>query len=125
MDCSIKGKDIYKFTIKLSRHSGYPTVAIEPNQYSFIIFNPPCDSILKSTDSDCDGFNDHEEMFVYYTNPYDEDTDGDGFSDRTEALKGTSPNINNLYSGGVIDGVNDTPHIDYYQDIDGDWIVDK
>jgi len=64
-------------------------------------------------------------MFVHYTNPYDGDTDNDGFSDGTEVMKGTSPNINDLYSGGVIDGVNDTPHIDHYKEIDGDWVVDK
>ena len=125
MNCSVSGEDIYKFALKLSRHSGYPSVVMEPNQYSFIIINPPSDSILKSTDRDGDGLNDHEEMFVYHTNPYDEDTDGDGFSDKTEVLKGISPNINDLYSGEVIDGINDTPHIDNYKEIDGDWIVDK
>lgn len=124
-DYSIRGEDVYRFAIKLSRHSAYPSLVMEPNQYSFIIINPPCDSILKSTDSDDDGLNDYEEMFSYYTNPRDQDTDGDGLSDRTEVMKGTSPNINDLYSGGVIEGINDTPHIEHYKDIDGDWIVDK
>ncbi|NVM21196.1 MAG: hypothetical protein HWN68_05395 [Desulfobacterales bacterium] len=125
MNCFLKGEEIYRFAIKLSRHSGYPSIVIEPTQYSFIIINPACDSILKSTDSDGDGLNDYEEMFVHYSNPHDEDTDGDGFSDRTEALKGTSANINDLYSGRVIDVITDTPHIDHHKDIDGDWIVDK
>jgi hypothetical protein len=125
MACSASGEDIYKYAIKLSRHSGYPSIVMEPNQYSFVIMNPYRDSILKSIDSDDDGLNDYEEMFVYYSNPYDNDTDGDGLSDRTEVMKGTSPNNNDLYSGGVIKGVNDTPHIDHYKDIDGDWIVDK
>ncbi|GAH84280.1 unnamed protein product, partial [marine sediment metagenome] len=125
MDSSIRGEDIYKLAIKLSRHSGYPSSVMEPNQYSFIIINPPCDRILKSTDSDDDGLNDYEEMFSYYTNPHDHDTDGDGLSDRTEVTKGMSPNINDLYSGGVIEGINDTPHIAHHKDIDGDWIVDK
>ena len=125
MNCPLKGDKIYKFAIKLSRHSSYPSIVMEPNQYSFIIINPACDSILKSTDSDSDGLNDYEEMFVYHSNPHDEDTDNDGFSDRTEALKGTSANINDLYSGRVIAGVTDTPHIDHHENIDGDWIVDK
>ncbi len=125
MACSASGEDIYKYAIKLSRHSGYPSIVMEPNQYSFVIMNPYRDSILKSIDSDDDGLNDYEEMFVYYSNPYDNDTDGDGLSDRTEVMRGTSPNNNDLYSGGVIKGVNDTPHIDHYKDIDGDWIVDK
>ena len=124
-DYFIRGEDIYKFAIKLSRHSGYPSLVMEPNQYSFIIINPPCDNILKSTDSDNDGLNDYEEMFSYYTNPYDYDTDNDGFSDRTEVMKGTSPNSNDFYSGGVIAGVSDTPHIEHYKDIEADWIVDK
>ncbi|MBW1717205.1 MAG: hypothetical protein JRJ77_15515, partial [Deltaproteobacteria bacterium] len=125
LNCLFKGEDIYRFAIKLSRHSSYPSVVMEPNQYSFIIINPPCDSILKATDSDSDGLNDYEEMFVYYSNPHDEDTDGDGFCDRTEVVKGTSPHVNDLYSGRVIDGINDTPHIEYRKDIDGDWIVEK
>jgi|GEM_PF-4061887 len=125
LNCLFKQEDIYKFAIKLSRHSSYPSVVMEPNQYSFIIINAPCDSILKATDSDSDGLNDYEEMFVYYSNPHDDDTDGDGFCDRTEVVKGTSPNINDLYSGKVIDGINDTPHIEHHKDIDGDWIVEK
>ena len=125
MNHSVKGQDIYKFAIKLSKYAGYPSVVMEPNQYSFIIINPPHDSILNSTDNDGDGLNDYEEMFVYYTNPYDEDSDGDGLSDRAETLKGTSANHNDFYSGKVICGINDTPHIDHYKDIDADWIVDK
>ena len=125
MNCLFEGEEIYKFAIKLSRHSSYPSVVMEPNQYSFIIINPPCDSILKATDSDSDGLNDYEEMFVYYSNPHDEDTDGDGFCDRTEVVKGTSPHVNDLYSGRVIGGINDTPHIEHHKDIDGDWIVEK
>lgn len=124
-DSLFEAEDIYKFAIKLSRHSGYPSVVMEPNQYSFIIINPPCDRILKSIDNDNDGINDYEEMFVCYTNPYDGDTDNDGFSDETEVVKGTSPNLNDLYSGGIIEGVNDTPYIDHYKEIKGDWIVDN
>jgi hypothetical protein len=124
-NCLFKGEDIYEFAIKFSRHSSYPSVVMEPNQYSFIIIDPPCDSILKTTDSDNDGLNDYEEMFVHYSNPLDEDTDGDGFCDGTEVVKGTSPHVNDLYSGRVIDGINDTPHIEHRKHIDGDWIVDK
>jgi len=122
---SLSGEDIYKFAIKLSRHSSYPSVVMEPKQYSFIIINPPGDSILKSQDMDNDGLDDYEEMFIYFTNPQDYDTDSDGLSDRAETVKGTSPNSNDLYSGGVIPGINDTPHIKHYKSIDGDWIVDK
>jgi hypothetical protein len=125
MDDPIRVNDIYKFALKLSRHSGYPSVVMAPDQYSFIIINPPADGILKSEDNDKDGLSAYEELFVYYTNPYDEDTDGDGLCDGIEVLKETSPNINDLYSGGVIEGVNDTPHITNHKTIDGDWIVDN
>ena len=125
MNYPIRGEDIYQFAMKLSRHSGYPSVLMEPNRYSFIIINPPSNKILILVDRDSDGLNDYEEMFVYYTDPYDEDTDGDGLTDGTEALKGTSPNINDLYSGGVIEGISDTPHINNYKTFDGDWIVDR
>lgn len=124
-NCSIKEENIYKFALKLSRYSGYPSIAMEPAQQSFIIINPPGNSVLKSTDSDNDGLNDYEEMFTYFTNPRDFDTDGDGLSDRTEILKGTAPNINDFYLGGVIPGINATPHIEQYKIIDGDWSVDK
>ena len=124
-DYDLRGKNIYNFTVKLSRHSAFPSVVMEPNQYSFIIINPPSDVILKSMDSDGDGLNDHEEMFVYYTNPDDFDTDGDGLCDRTEVNKGTSPNINDLYSGRVIAGINARPYIEKNEVIKGDWIVDK
>jgi len=125
MNYSITGEDIYKLVIKLSRHSNYPSVVMEPKQYSFIIINPPGDTILKSQDIDNDGLNDYEEMFTYFTNPQDYDTDSDGLSDSAEVVKGTSPNSNDLYSGGVIPGINDTPHIKHYKSIEGDWIVDK
>ena len=125
MDCAINGQDIYKFAFKLSRHSGYPFISIEPDQYSFIIINPPSDRILKLTDTDKDGLNDYLEMYEHNTNPYDEDTDNDGLHDKAEIVKGTPPNINNLYTGEVITGISKTPHIKNTLHKDKDWIIDN
>ena len=125
MDGVINGNDIYNFAIKLSRHSGFPFMMIEPGQYSFIIINPSSDRILKLTDTDEDGLNDYQEMYVYHTNPYDEDTDKDGLNDKIETAKGTPPNISNLYTGEIIKGFSRTPHITNHEYIDKDWLIDN
>jgi hypothetical protein len=39
---------------------------------------------LKNKDTDQDGLNDYEELFVYGTSPYLQDTDGDNYSDKEE-----------------------------------------
>lgn len=42
-------------------------------------------------DTDKDGLNDFDELYVYITSPYLADTDSDGIDDKTEVEKGTSP----------------------------------
>lgn len=42
-------------------------------------------------DDDGDGLTNHDEVVVHQTNPYERDTDGDGFLDGCEVLAGTSP----------------------------------
>lgn len=42
-------------------------------------------------DTDKDGLNDFDELYVYITSPYLADTDSDGMDDKTEVEKGTSP----------------------------------
>jgi len=44
-------------------------------------------------DSDNDGLSDDDERYIYGTNPYNADTDGDGRSDGEEVLSGTNPLI--------------------------------
>lgn len=44
-----------------------------------------------SKDSDLDGLSDYQELFTYKTNPYNPDTDGDGFLDGDEVDNGFNP----------------------------------
>jgi hypothetical protein len=47
---------------------------------------------LKGKDTDKDGISDFDELEVYKTSPYMEDSDSDGFLDREEVTNGTDPN---------------------------------
>jgi hypothetical protein len=47
---------------------------------------------LKRRDSDKDGLNDYDELYVFKTSPYLADTDSDGIDDRTEIFAGADPN---------------------------------
>jgi hypothetical protein len=49
-------------------------------------------SVLRSQDTDNDGLSDYDEMYVYGTSPYIEDTDSDGYADKTEIDSGNNPN---------------------------------
>jgi hypothetical protein len=46
----------------------------------------------KSQDTDGDGLSDWDEINVYHTSPYLEDSDSDGITDGTEVRSGTDPN---------------------------------
>lgn len=77
---SVTGTSIYNFSVKFDSpppYTGFPRVLSSPSQPSFVIFNLPDDAILKGRDSDGDGLNDFDELFIYNTNPYDRDTDKD------------------------------------------------
>ncbi len=47
---------------------------------------------LKKLDTDHDNISDFDELFIYRTSPYLEDTDSDGFSDKVEIESGNDPN---------------------------------
>lgn len=51
----------------------------------------------KCPDTDLDGLNDCDEEFVYHTERFNPDTDGDGYTDGEEVEKGYSPH----YGGGL------------------------
>jgi hypothetical protein len=66
------------------------------NQKSFCIVytQPTTNATLATMDSDGDNLTDYEEMFVYFTDPYDNNTDDDFLNDYSEAqigLKGYDP----------------------------------
>jgi hypothetical protein len=85
-----KDNDIFNFTIKFFGPNPY--VLCNPNQYSFIILNLEDNATLQNYDRDDDLLNDYDELFVYYTNPYDSDSDNDGVSDFIEKQIGSNPN---------------------------------
>ena len=55
-------------------------------------------TLILDGNTDLDGLNDWEEVYVYCTSPYNPDTDGDGFSDWEEIyVCNTSPTIPNVH----------------------------
>lgn len=50
------------------------------------------DEDLKAKDTDKDGLSDYDELYLYKTSPYLEDSDSDGYSDKTEVDSGKDPN---------------------------------
>ncbi len=46
----------------------------------------------KKEDTDFDGLNDYDELYVYRSSPYLKDTDSDGIEDKSEVFGGTDPN---------------------------------
>jgi len=87
---SITGNDIFDLQIKFFRL--FVDVIANPDQYSFVILNVPDRATLATLDTDNDGLNDEDELYVSITNPYDTDTDNDGVDDDTEVTAGTDPN---------------------------------
>ncbi len=60
---------------------------------------------LPEDDSDGDGLSDRDEKLVHFTNPVMADSDGDGLSDRDEIeIYGTHPNQLDSDNGGLYDG---------------------
>jgi len=50
------------------------------------------DEALKAKDTDGDGLSDYDELYIYNTSPYLEDSDSDGFSDKQEIDNDKDPN---------------------------------
>ncbi len=61
---------------------------------SFALQNENSSSLesLRSKDTDQDGMNDYDELYVYQTSPYLADSDSDGASDKAEVDRQSDPN---------------------------------
>lgn len=60
-------------------------------------------------DTDGDGLNDYDELFVYGTNPLAADSDGDGMSDKVEIELGCDPWNEDTDGDGILDGEDPAP----------------
>ena len=65
---------------------GGPNITCSPFLQSWIIINLPDNCTLMSLDSDNDGLDDYNELWVYHTNPKYYDSDVDSVSDYTEVM---------------------------------------
>jgi len=64
---------------------GFTSVMFCNRSYlTFVIFNLPSDDILQNLDSDGDTVSDYDELFVNWTHPFLNDTDGDGYNDSVD-----------------------------------------
>jgi hypothetical protein len=60
---------------------------------SIIILLMPIFGAAAEVDSDQDGLSDEVETKIYYTDPNNPDTDGDGYNDKLEIINGYSPHF--------------------------------
>ena len=70
--------------------------AITSGQYSGLPADPTqlddaTIQYLQTKDTDNDSLSDYDELYIYYTSPFLEDTDGDGINDAQEIKNGTDP----------------------------------
>ena len=94
---SMSDNNIYEllFNVKdIDPDSDNPHVISNVSFPSFVLFNIPDNNTLNTTygDSDNDGLNDWNELYITYTNPFIDDTDNDGYSDYDEYIEGSDPN---------------------------------
>jgi len=61
------------------------------------------ESTLRFRDTDRDGLNDFDELYVYSTSPYIADTDSDGIPDGDEIAKGRNPLCDEAKNCGTVD----------------------
>jgi len=67
----------------------------------------PTDNSDAETDTDSDNLTDFDEVFTYGTNPTVADTDGDGLTDDIEIILGTDPLDSDTDADGLSDGNED------------------
>jgi len=77
------------------------------NQSNISLTENNSEEVLKTKDSDKDGLSDWDELYLYHTSPYLEDSDSDGFTDKQEVDSNTDPNCpvgRDCGSLGIING---------------------
>lgn len=82
---------------KSGNNAGQQTTATEEDS----------EEALKKKDTDGDGLSDWDELNIYKTSPYIEDSDSDGFSDKQEIDNDKDPNCpsgRDCYKVGVVEG---------------------
>jgi lipoprotein-anchoring transpeptidase ErfK/SrfK len=79
--------------IKLFAQVSLSTPNAATSTPSGLLFQPTPEQ-LKTIDSDNDGLNDYEEIYIYHTNLHNPDTDNDGYSDGIEVKNSYDPNKN-------------------------------
>ncbi len=67
-------------------------INVNQNLSSNLINQGPSVEEQKNTDTDKDGLNDFDELYIYKTSPYLEDTDSDGYKDKEEIETSHNPN---------------------------------
>jgi hypothetical protein len=83
--------EVYEFGFQLDGQ--WPNVQVGEHQQAFVIFNLPDNATLQGMDSDSDGLNDYAELFIYYTNPKNANTDEGSLNDGQEVALGKNPNL--------------------------------
>lgn len=73
------------------RDNMYRPFALDSSIPPFLREQVDTPDALRYRDTDVDGLNDFDELYVYNTSPYLADTDSDGFSDKDELDKGRNP----------------------------------
>lgn len=111
----------------------YGRAFVYPAQAAETVPTAPASLAGEILDSDRDGLRDWKEIQIYHTNPYEKDTDGDGFDDGFEIRNGYSPLSKDKTKLVDLDtdkdGMNDLWEMSYGTDFrnadtDGDGIKD-
>lgn len=107
------GDEIHDFGVKIQ--GGWPNMLINPNFRSYVILNFEAYDD-PGLDSDGDLVNNRDELFTYFTNPFEPDTDGDGQTDYEEIFGIPTSDPNNYQDTNLYQHVADPLPVVYVDD---------